>query len=150
LSGDRPFHGPFAEIASQHMLVPPPPLLEKIPTISPAVEEVVQKALAKDPHQRFASVEAFAAAFEQACQEKQTRLLVSLNVAPAPSQPSQLAIPEIVPPSQRLIVPEPLPEPLVTGERSDAVGARFIAPGVGQPAMTSQHHLSHQPPNSLK
>ncbi len=41
LSGDRPFHGSFSEIASQHVLVPPPPLREKIPTISPAVEEVV-------------------------------------------------------------------------------------------------------------
>ncbi len=150
LSGDRPFHGPFAEIASQHILVPPPPLLEKVPTISAAIEEVVQTALAKDPHQRFASVQAFATAFEQACQEKQTRLLVSPIVAPAPSQPLQPVIPELVPPSQRLTVPEPLPEPPLTGERSDAVGARFIAPGVGQPAMTSQHHLSHQPPNSLK
>ena len=131
LSGDRPFHGPFAEIASQHMLVPPPPLLEKVPTISSAIQEVVQIALAKDPHQRFASVQAFATAFEQACQEKQTRLLVSPIVASAPSQSLQPVIPELVPPSQRLTVPEPLPEPPLTGERSDAVGARFIAPGGG-------------------
>jgi|GEM_PF-2788976 len=136
LSGDRPFHGPFAEIASQHMLVPPPPLLEKVPIISPAIEEVVQTALAKDPHQRFASIQAFATAFEQACQEKQTRLLVSPSVAPQQSQPLQPAIPETVPPSQRLTIPESLPidnpsESPMAGERSNAVGARFIAPGGG-------------------
>jgi serine/threonine protein kinase len=44
LSGDRPFRGSFTEIASQHVLVPPPPLRERVPTISPAVEEVVLKA----------------------------------------------------------------------------------------------------------
>jgi len=37
LSGDRPFHGSFTEIAAQHLAVPPPPLREKAPEISPAV-----------------------------------------------------------------------------------------------------------------
>lgn len=66
LSGDRPFQGSFTEIASQHVLAPPPPLAEKIATISPEVEQVVLTALAKDPHQRFGSVHAFATALEQA------------------------------------------------------------------------------------
>ncbi len=35
LSGSRPFHGSFSEIASQHMFVPPTPLREKVPTLSP-------------------------------------------------------------------------------------------------------------------
>ena len=52
LSGDYPFHGSFSEIASQHILVPPP-LREKLPTILPAIEEVVLKALAKQPEDRF-------------------------------------------------------------------------------------------------
>lgn len=68
LSGDRPFQGSFAEIASQHMFVPPPPLREKIPALSPLVEQVVLTALAKDPQRRFASVQAFSTALEQACQ----------------------------------------------------------------------------------
>ncbi len=66
LTGARPFQGSFAEIASQHLFEPPPPLREKLPTISPAVEQVVLRALAKDPRERFASVQDFAAAFEQA------------------------------------------------------------------------------------
>src|SRR5690348_9287828 len=65
--GDRPFHGTFAELSSQHLFVPPAPLCEKDPTIPRAVEHVVLKALAKDPKDRFASVQAFAVALEEAC-----------------------------------------------------------------------------------
>ncbi len=68
LSGDRPFLGSFPEIASQHMLTPPAPLSLKIPGIPKAIEEVVMRALAKDPQQRFMRVEAFANALEYACQ----------------------------------------------------------------------------------
>lgn len=67
LTGACPFHGSFTEIASQHLFVPPPPLQEKTPGISPAIEQVVLTALAKDPHHRFSSVQAFAMALEQAC-----------------------------------------------------------------------------------
>lgn len=67
LSGDRPFHGTFTEIASQHMLVPPPPLRSSIPEISPEIEQVVMMALAKDPQHRFTSIQTFATAFTRAC-----------------------------------------------------------------------------------
>jgi len=66
LTGDRPFHGSFSEIASQHLFVPPSSLREKVPTIPLAVEQVVLKALAKDPAARFASVQAFATALQAA------------------------------------------------------------------------------------
>ena len=66
LSGDRPFHGSFTEIASQHLFVPPPSLHEKVPTISPDVEQVVFTALEKEPQKRFASIQAFATALAQA------------------------------------------------------------------------------------
>jgi len=68
LSGDRPFQGSVLEIATQHMLKPPPPLHIKNPAIPSEVEEVVFTALAKDPQQRFATVQAFANALEQASQ----------------------------------------------------------------------------------
>ncbi len=68
LTGERPFHGSFTEIAIQHAVASPPPLREKIPTLSPEVEMVVLSALAKDPLQRFSTIEAFANALEQASQ----------------------------------------------------------------------------------
>jgi eukaryotic-like serine/threonine-protein kinase len=52
----------------QQLAVPAPPLHDTIPSIPPAVEQVVLRALAKNPQQRFASVEAFATALEQAAQ----------------------------------------------------------------------------------
>ena len=67
LSGDRPFQGSFTEIAIKHSMVPPPSLREKVPDLPDAVEQVVMAALAKDPKERFASVQAFANALEQAC-----------------------------------------------------------------------------------
>jgi WD40 repeat protein/predicted Ser/Thr protein kinase len=66
LTGTRPFHGSFLEISGQHLHTPPPPLHEKLPGISPAVEQVLLTALEKDPQQRFASMQAFANALEQA------------------------------------------------------------------------------------
>jgi eukaryotic-like serine/threonine-protein kinase len=66
LCGTRPFQGSFAEIAVKHTLTPPPSLLEKVPELPPAVEEVVLKALAKDPQQRFENVQVFALALEKA------------------------------------------------------------------------------------
>ena len=68
LCGSHPFHGTTAEIATQHLHADPPPLRELIPGMPPAIEAVVHKALEKDPHRRFASVQEFATAFEQACQ----------------------------------------------------------------------------------
>jgi WD40 repeat protein len=68
LTGERPFKGNYIEIASQHVLAPPPPVRQKVPGVSPMVEQVVLTALAKDPKDRFATVRAFAAALEQAAQ----------------------------------------------------------------------------------
>ncbi len=68
LSGSKPFQGSFTELCAQHIYAAPPPLREKLPTSSPAIEHVIQTALAKDPNQRFGSIQEFAGALEQACQ----------------------------------------------------------------------------------
>jgi serine/threonine protein kinase/streptogramin lyase len=68
LTGVRPFQGSFLETAAQHVLSPPPPLHDQVPGVSPLVEQVVLTALAKDPKTRFASIQAFAHALEQATQ----------------------------------------------------------------------------------
>jgi len=55
LCGTRPFEGSYTEIFAKHLMTPPPPLREKVPTLPPEVELVVLRALAKDPKQRFAT-----------------------------------------------------------------------------------------------
>ena len=66
LSGDLPFHGSPVEIMRRHAHVPPPSLRQKAPIISPAIEEIIFTALAKDPAKRFVNVSAFINALEQA------------------------------------------------------------------------------------
>src|SRR5579859_3034758 len=68
LSGERPFDGSLTEIISQQLAVPPLALRGKIPTVSPAVEQVVMRVLEKDPDKRFGNVREFALALEQASQ----------------------------------------------------------------------------------
>ena len=65
LCGELPFTGTFLETCTQHLYAPPPSLREKNPDISPALEKVVFKALAKEPEQRFASIQDFADALEE-------------------------------------------------------------------------------------
>jgi eukaryotic-like serine/threonine-protein kinase len=69
LVGKRPFNGSPVEIISQQMAASPLPLRAKMPTIAPAVEQVVMMALEKEPEKRFGSVRAFARALEQASQD---------------------------------------------------------------------------------
>ncbi len=66
LTGDCPFRGTFTELCTQHMFAPPPPLSQKLGMVPPAVEQVITRALAKDPKQRFESIALFARALEQA------------------------------------------------------------------------------------
>ncbi len=82
LSGDRPFHGSFTEVIAKHAFVPPPLLREKIPSISPSVEQVILTALEKEPSKRFVSVSAFALALERASQSAQSHPLYIPSSAP--------------------------------------------------------------------
>src|SRR5260370_12185208 len=66
LCGERPFNGTLPEIAIKHSLVPPPSLRERVTIISPAVDQVIMKALAKNPQQRFEHIQDFALALEEA------------------------------------------------------------------------------------
>ncbi|WP_165423611.1 serine/threonine protein kinase [Ktedonosporobacter rubrisoli] len=66
LAGGRPFKGTAAEVAMQHNLMPAPPLRERRADVPAAVEQVIMKTLAKDPRARFARVQDFAFALEEA------------------------------------------------------------------------------------
>ena len=66
LTGERPFQGSVLEIATQHVINPPPPVHIKNPQVPLEVEEVLLTALTKEPQQRFATVQAFANALQQA------------------------------------------------------------------------------------
>jgi serine/threonine protein kinase len=67
ICGTPPFTGPSSlEVALKQLSELPRPLRDALPSISPAVEQVVMKAIVKDADRRFESVQGFAVALEQA------------------------------------------------------------------------------------
>jgi serine/threonine-protein kinase len=68
LAGFRPFDGENAAVILNRLMTedPAPLDLEKLATISPAIQGVLDKALAKDPARRFTSASALAAALRSA------------------------------------------------------------------------------------
>ena len=96
LCGMHPFQGSSAiEMAMKQLSTAPLRLRDIGPSISPAVEQVVLRALAKDSEERFESVQVFAAALEQASFSDeggartdlplQTEQFLSLGIAVSPS-----------------------------------------------------------------
>jgi serine/threonine-protein kinase len=62
LTGKTPFTGETPiEIAMKHLNEPPRPPSELRPEISPELDQIVLRALAKDPHERYESAEEFSA-----------------------------------------------------------------------------------------
>ncbi len=66
VTGKQPFTGNMQTILLQHLGIEPVPPHEHAASISPEVEIVIMRALAKEPQQRFGSIQEFAMAFEQA------------------------------------------------------------------------------------
>jgi serine/threonine protein kinase len=90
LSGTKLFKGSYMEIVTQHLSATPPLLDDADMTFSPMVQQVLLRALAKDPHQRFPSVQNFADALEEAFQGRQQPIVLQ-SPAPATNRPSPVA-----------------------------------------------------------
>src|SRR5579859_7789467 len=143
LSGALPFQGSFMEIASQHVLKPPPSLRERLPALAPAVEQVVLTALAKDPKERFASVVAFATAFENACQAatpsqwldqptRRGRQPPVFSFPPGYAAPAQFSPPSLTPPHVFTDPTRRAPQPPVRDATvASAPAAPFPPPFIG-------------------
>src|SRR5689334_1372972 len=70
LTGDVPFPGDnFVSVAMRHINDPPPSVRERRPELSPRVDAAIRKAMAKDPDDRFPTMEAFAAELRAALGE---------------------------------------------------------------------------------
>ncbi|HEV7938119.1 MAG TPA: Stk1 family PASTA domain-containing Ser/Thr kinase [Solirubrobacteraceae bacterium] len=130
LTGSVPFEGESAvSIALKQVSVEPIPPSQRNPEVTPALDAVVMRALAKDPLARFASADEFIAALQQARE--------GISPAPAPAfngvPPTQTAV------AAALVVP-PLPP-----EETDSAGddarkrkrAWWIAAGVAVLALAA-------------
>ena len=79
LAGDLPFHGSFAEVCSQQLFADPAPLQEKVPGLTNAMRDVVQRAIEKDPARRFPTIHAFADAFAEACEFAEPSITTAIS-----------------------------------------------------------------------
>jgi serine/threonine protein kinase len=104
LTGFWPFQGSVREIVSQHLEKPAPSVREKAPHIPAVVDQVVLRALAKTPEERFPSVLDFAAALEQAAQSEPPRVMQSHTSLRMPPK----VTPSLLPPSLDLGNPDAL------------------------------------------
>ena len=102
LCGFRPFQGTDDEICYQHLTMLPPPLHERYPYITPEVEAVVMRTMAKKPEERYPRIQAFAQALAKAAQ--QTR-------SPARSTPTVVVKEAAEPAEARLAVRQPPRQP---------------------------------------
>ena len=127
LCGSRPFSGPPIQIAMQQLSTPPASLREQVPDLSPAVEEVVLRALAKEPVQRFSRVQDFASALQHAAAsvipsafaaEGSPSVHITFGSPDAPAQaataptPGAVAAQQVGHEEQETPVDTPLPTPL--------------------------------------
>ena len=69
LTGSPPFSGSsFVDVAMQHIHTPPPSVLERRSDVPPRVAAAVDRALAKDPADRFPSMDSFVAELRECLQ----------------------------------------------------------------------------------
>src|SRR6266487_2015318 len=117
LCGERPFQGSFIELFSQHLNVPPPSLLDRLPSFPASVERVIFRALAKEAELRFPSIQHFAAALEEASSSAfttQEALMLdpprTITLALVPLASSALDVPPPTPSGKPItLAPAPLP-----------------------------------------
>lgn len=157
ICGQCPFGGTANEIALQLLTAPPPPLRQFVTGISSEIEQVVLKALAKDPQQRYPGILDFSKAFEQACSKlPATGGMAAFQSAPVPtilvppvSPVSPVPpVPPIVGPAPGGFTPPPVPASPVTpgaGVPPFAAGGGWPTPGSGQGPITGNPlHLQGQ------
>jgi len=163
LVGRLPFEGKsHLAIMLQHRMDEPPPLQDICPGVSPQIEGVILKALAKDPEERFPTVTHFAGALHTALQEEVIPTQRLANQDENPSSPS-LVVPVIssVAPYTEMILSGP---PLVPAEPSlssqpippsssgvDIAGANKLpvaSTGEGPP-LSTQDKASPSSPNQI-
>ncbi|GCE46054.1 WD40 repeat protein [Thermosporothrix hazakensis] len=112
LCGRRPFQGTITEVITQQRVAPPPPPRDLVPDLPEAVEQVLLKALAKAPEERFSRIENFAQALAQAASSTGTLLISSSGSTPHFTEQPITTHPSIhtLPTERYPITPQPVPQ----------------------------------------
>jgi tetratricopeptide (TPR) repeat protein/tRNA A-37 threonylcarbamoyl transferase component Bud32 len=86
LAGQPPFSGPIETLSHQHLNVAPRPVAALRPSVPPAVDAALQRALAKTPADRFPTAAAFADALAAAEPDSKTAAPARPAAAPQPGR----------------------------------------------------------------
>ncbi len=141
LCGKPPFEGGnFIQLGYQHTHTSPPPLRPRVPILSLAGEQAIMRALAKEEHERFATVRDFIQALAQAS---------GIALAPAPQAgPSQFSAPPVqpqTPPAATVAAPPPVTNVAYTTEDVGAANFKQTAPIVPPPPPDPYSEAYHLP-----
>ncbi|GHO88630.1 serine/threonine protein kinase [Dictyobacter formicarum] len=105
LTGYLPFQGSTMQVMRQHFTAQPKPPSALRPDIPVALADVVLRALAKQPEERFPSILEFAQAFQQAVHDPSSHSSTGVPTPPvSPSSPS--LEPTILPQQQETVLPD--------------------------------------------
>jgi serine/threonine protein kinase len=138
LVGERPFvaETPIA-VLLQHLQDAPPSVLVARPDLPSAVGEVIARALAKDPDQRYASAGELARAFRDAFTRRNEIAQVTMPPVREPMAPPPVRMPEAQPavrmPQTRPVVRMPEAPPAVRMPEAPAP----VTPAQSEPVVTS-------------
>ncbi len=147
LCGSRPFEGSETEICRKHATQLPPPLNRRFPHISQEVEQVVMKALSKEPGDRYRSVREFVLALENAVKASSQPITPKMPPPPTPPMPSlspTLYADDMKPspiPSLTLFEDDIKPSPMPS--------LTLFEDDMQSPALQSPHVLTPQTPRSV-
>lgn len=106
LTGTAPFSGDIHSMITSHLTKPPPPVAAAVPGLPAAIDAVIQKAMAKEPDDRYQTGAEFAEATRRALL---TSGLPPPVIAPPPPPPTTTV---------NTPVPAPLPVPPAPGFES--------------------------------
>jgi hypothetical protein len=94
LTGEVPYTGDgFMAVAMRHVRDPVPSVRERRPDVSPRVDAIVGRAMAKRPQDRFPSMEAFTAALEAALADKGAARSAGEEATGVPARPAPARVP---------------------------------------------------------
>lgn len=124
LTGRMPFEGTVLQVVSQHLMVAPPPPRSVEPSVPPAVERIVLRALEKLPDDRFASMRQLAAALRAEAPDAPPEAppparAVPSSPASAPARalvPARVSAADVVDLDQRRDAPRGAPADTAYGE----------------------------------
>ncbi len=130
VTGQLPFQSesPMGMVM-QHINESPPPLEQFAPSLLPALDAVIMKALAKQPEERFASAAEMAAALRQIIGIE--AFMGAPTVSPPPTT-SPLPVVPLTPPSSGAVV---RPARQVAEDEDDRLLRTWPVPGDNKPAM---------------